>query len=76
LQKSDLKEFINLISSKNLPNLVFVDNTSSEDVVAEYPLLFNNNISIVTVTKKGNSSSYGNTVSSKDWQKEQCEFLI
>nr|HRM13742.1 hypothetical protein [Flavobacterium sp.] len=35
LQKSDLKEFINSISSKNLPNLVFVDNTSSEDVVAE-----------------------------------------
>ena len=58
LQKSDLKEFINSISSKNLPNLVFVDNTSSEDVVAEYSLLFNNNISIVTCNKKGNSSSY------------------
>lgn len=58
LQKSDLKEFINSISSKNLPNLVFVDNTSSEDVVAEYPLLFNNNISVVTCNKKGNSSSY------------------
>ena len=58
LQKLDLKEFINSISSKNLPNLVFVDNTSSEDVVAEYPLLFNNNISVVTCNKKGNSSSY------------------
>lgn len=58
LQKSDLKEFINSISSKNLPNLVFVDNTSSEDVVAAYPLLFNNNISVVTCNKKGNSSSY------------------
>ena len=58
LQKSDLKEFINLISSRNLPNLVFIDNTSSEDVVAEYPLLFDNNISIVTCNKKGNSSSY------------------
>jgi aspartokinase/homoserine dehydrogenase 1 len=58
LQKSDLKEFINIISSKSLPNLVFVDNTSSEDVVAEYPLLFDNNISIVTCNKKGNSSSY------------------
>lgn len=58
LQKSDLKEFINIISSISLPNLVFVDNTSSEDVVAEYPLLFDNNISIVTCNKKGNSSSY------------------
>ena len=53
-----MKEFINSISNKNLPNLVFVDNTSSEDVVAEYSLLFNNNISIVTCNKKGNSSSY------------------
>ena len=52
------RKFINSISSKNLPNLVFVDNTSSEDVVAEYSLLFNNNISIVTCNKKGNSSSY------------------
>ncbi len=57
-QKANLEEFINLISDKNLPNLVFVDNTSSEDVVKHYPDLFNNNISIVTCNKKGNSSSY------------------
>lgn len=57
-QKANLKEFISSISNKNLPNLVFVDNTSSENVVAEYPLLFNNNISIVTCNKKGNSSSF------------------
>lgn len=56
--KANLEEFIKIVSSKNLPNLVFVDNTSSEDVVAEYPLLFNNNISIVTCNKKGNSSSF------------------
>ncbi len=58
LQNSDLKEFINSISNKNLPNLVFVDNTSSEDVVKHYPDLFSNNISVVTCNKKGNSSSY------------------
>jgi aspartokinase/homoserine dehydrogenase 1 len=57
-QKANLKEFISLISSKNLPNLVFVDNTSSEDVVKVYPDLFNNNISVVTCNKKGNSSGY------------------
>ncbi|WP_374445102.1 bifunctional aspartate kinase/homoserine dehydrogenase I [Epilithonimonas sp.] len=57
-QKANLEEFINLVSDKNLPNLVFVDNTSSEDVVKHYPDLFNNNISIVTCNKKGNSSSY------------------
>ena len=58
LPSSDLKTFIDDISKKNLPNLVFVDNTSSEEVVAEYPTLFNNHISIVTCNKKGNSSSY------------------
>jgi len=57
-QKANLEEFINLISSKNLPNLVFVDNTSSEDVVSHYPQLFDKNISIVTCNKKGNSSDY------------------
>ena len=57
-QKANLEEFINLISSKNLPNLVFVDNTSSEDVVSHYPQFFENNISIVTCNKKGNSSAY------------------
>ncbi len=57
-QKANLGEFINLISNKNLPNLVFVDNTSSEEVVNHYPQLFENNISIVTCNKKGNSSSY------------------
>jgi len=58
-QKADLETFINLIANKNLPNLVFVDNTSSEEVVKHYPDLFNNNISVVTCNKKGNSSSYG-----------------
>jgi len=57
-QKANLREFIDLISSKNLPNLVFVDNTSSEDVVNHYQQLFENNISVVTCNKKGNSSGY------------------
>jgi len=58
LQESDLEIFIKSISSKNLPNLVFVDNTSSEDVVKVYPILFENNISVVACNKKGNSSSF------------------
>ena len=57
-QKANLEEFIDLISGKNLPNLVFVDNTSSEDVVSHYPQLFDKNISVVTCNKKGNSSGY------------------
>lgn len=57
-QKADLETFINLITNKNLPNLVFVDNTSSEDVVKHYPYLFNHNISVVTCNKKGNSASF------------------
>lgn len=58
LQKSDLHSFIESISSKSLPNLVFVDNTSNDEVVKHYPDLFNHNISVVTCNKKGNSSSY------------------
>ena len=58
LEKANLEYFINSISSKNLPNLVFIDNTSSEDVVSHYPKFFENNISIVTCNKKGNSSAY------------------
>lgn len=58
LEIANLEYFINSISSKNLPNLVFLDNTSSEDVVSHYPQFFENNISIVTCNKKGNSSAY------------------
>ena len=58
LEKANLKDFISHIANKNLPNLVFVDNTSNEDVVEKYPLLFDHHISIVTCNKKGNSSSY------------------
>lgn len=57
-QDANLELFISLISEKNLPNLVFVDNTSSDEVVQLYPRLFNNNISVVTCNKKGNSSGY------------------
>lgn len=58
LEKTNLEYFMNSISSKNLSNLVFIDNTSSEDVVSYYPKFFENNISIVTCNKKGNSSAY------------------
>ncbi len=58
LEKSNLEYFIKSVSSKNLPNLVFIDNSSSEDVVSYYPQFFEHNISIVTCNKKGNSSAY------------------
>ncbi|WP_028123005.1 bifunctional aspartate kinase/homoserine dehydrogenase I [Epilithonimonas tenax] len=58
LEKSNLEYFIKSVSSKNLPNLVFIDNSSSEDVVSYYPQFFEQNISIVTCNKKGNSSAY------------------
>jgi len=57
-QKADLETFIKVIAHKNLPNLVFIDNTSSEEVVSHYPQFFENNISVVTCNKKGNSSAY------------------
>ncbi len=41
----------------NLPNSIFVDCTSSEDVTALYETILNANISIVTPNKKANSST-------------------
>ncbi|MFT4062192.1 MAG: bifunctional aspartate kinase/homoserine dehydrogenase I [Edaphocola sp.] len=55
---ADITVFIKLILDKKLPNLVFVDNTSSPDVVAQYETLLRNNVSIVTCNKIGNSSGY------------------
>jgi aspartokinase/homoserine dehydrogenase 1 len=57
-EKANINYFIDSISSKNLPNLVFIDNTSNKEVVATYPDLFSKNISVVTCNKIGNSSHY------------------
>ncbi|MGL4347760.1 MAG: aspartate kinase [Chitinophagaceae bacterium] len=48
---ANMNEFIHQAIQLQLPNMVFVDNTSSKDVVEVYEKLFMNNISVVTCNK-------------------------
>jgi bifunctional aspartokinase / homoserine dehydrogenase 1 len=52
-----MKSFVDHMVSLNLPNSIFVDCTSSEDVTAHYETILSSNISIVTPNKKANSGS-------------------
>lgn len=52
-----MRSFHDKMTSLNLPNSIFVDCTSSEDVTAFYKNILDANISIVTPNKKANSSS-------------------
>jgi aspartokinase/homoserine dehydrogenase 1 len=49
--------FVSRMISLNLPNSIFVDCTSSEEVTSFYESILDANISIVTPNKKANSSS-------------------
>ena len=55
---SNLSEFIKTIKEFNLPNCVFVDNTSSKSVVEHYNDLLTASVSIVTPNKLANSGTY------------------
>jgi aspartokinase/homoserine dehydrogenase 1 len=55
---ADLSDFIEQMKNMNLPNCVFVDNSSSPVPANFYKQIFQSNISIVTCNKIGNSSSY------------------
>jgi len=50
-----MKGFVDHMLSLNLPNSIFVDNTSSEEVTNFYEAILAANVSIVTPNKKANS---------------------
>ncbi len=50
-----MKDFVEQMIALNLPNGIFVDCTSSEEVTAHYEDILSANISIVTPNKKANS---------------------
>lgn len=52
-----MKNFVEKMASVNLPNSIFVDCTSSEEVTQYYQPILDSNISIVTPNKKANSGS-------------------
>ncbi len=53
---SDVRAFTEEMNNLNLPNSVFVDCTSSEQVTKEYPKILKDSISIVTPNKKACSA--------------------
>ncbi|GAL83951.1 bifunctional aspartokinase I/homoserine dehydrogenase I [Sporocytophaga myxococcoides] len=64
-EKMKMSVFVEKMKSLNLQNSVFVDSTSSKDVVEHYEDILNTSISIVTPNKLANSGLY------KDYQKIQ-----
>jgi aspartokinase/homoserine dehydrogenase 1 len=56
-ENMDMSAFVEKMISLNLPNGIFVDCTSSEEVTSFYEDILSANISIVTPNKKANSGS-------------------
>lgn len=56
---SNIATFVRRMEEMNLPNSVFVDCTSSEEVVKFYPEVLTSAISVVTPNKLANSRPYG-----------------
>lgn len=56
--KMNIASFIEQMKALNLPNSVFVDNTSSKVISDHYEEILNANVSIVTPNKLANSDSY------------------
>jgi bifunctional aspartokinase / homoserine dehydrogenase 1 len=50
-----MKAFVDHMTGLNLPNSIFVDCTSSEEVTSHYEAILSANVSIVTPNKKANS---------------------
>lgn len=54
----DTRAFLEQMKALSLPNKVFVDNTTSENIAALYEEILSNSIAIVTPNKKANTGSY------------------
>ncbi len=57
-QKADIEQFIEQIHQLNLPNSIFVDNSSNQTLVNLYPQFFDLNVSVVACNKLGVSGSF------------------
>ena len=55
---ADNSTYLEQVRTANLPNTVFVDCTSSEEVMLQYPALLASAVSVVTPNKKANSGRY------------------
>ncbi len=59
-ENSNMSTFVHRMKELNLPNSVFIDCTSSEDVIKYYQEVLQSAISVVTPNKLANSGSYLN----------------
>lgn len=57
---SNTGQFLQIMKELNLPNSIFVDCTSSEDVIKYYQEILQSAVSIITPNKLANSGSYEN----------------
>jgi aspartokinase/homoserine dehydrogenase 1 len=55
---SNIENFVKKMNDLNLPNSIFVDNTASLEVAAQYSYILENSISISTPNKIANSSNF------------------
>jgi homoserine dehydrogenase len=53
-----LKEVIDFTKKNNLENLIAIDNTSSSDLVAQYPILVANGFNLISSNKIGNTLAF------------------
>ncbi len=69
-EKADLEAFVKKMIDLNLPNSIFVDNTSNAAIPNFYQQILSNSISVVTPNKLANSGKY------KDYQKLRKEAFL
>lgn len=56
--EANIHEFVDRIEKLNLPNSIFVDNTSNPTLVEQYAKLFAQNVSVVACNKLGASGTF------------------
>ncbi|NMM50644.1 bifunctional aspartate kinase/homoserine dehydrogenase I [Marinigracilibium pacificum] len=57
-EQSDIHIFVQRMKEFNLPQSVFIDNTASKEIAAQYKKILNSRISVVTPNKHANSGPY------------------
>lgn len=70
------QKFVDTINELNLPNSVFVDNTSNKEIAGYYEAILDSSVSIVTPNKVANSGTYQEYLKLKETaQKKGVSFL-
>lgn len=75
--QSDLQSFINEMVNLNMPNSIFVDNTSNREIVRFYDTILSESIHIVTPNKTATSGSFSTYINLRNLaNKKGVKFLF